>query len=402
MQDVLPEDMLRFRHVADVFRESCQRWGYHEVRTPTLEYLHLFTSTGTLAPSMLRRVYSFLDWDGWSGERVVLKPDGTIPIARLYIDNFRDREVARLFYVTNIFAFEGTGREKRERWQYGAEFLGGAQFTSDVEVVLLAREVIYQLGLGEVELKLSHAGLVKALVREFGLSFEEEAKVLNCIREGDWSILKNMKGSAPWVDSLLTGFLDLQGGSSNFLQNIKAISRDASADFKSALDNFISITSSLDILGCDYSIDIKAISGFEYYTGVCFHFLSGENRVGGGGRYDDLIPLMGGSEVPACGFALYADPIMELLPWKEGESAEKVLVKGKDLSEETVSRSFSLARLLRDAGYMVELGFDECKEAGYRWFVSVFDVDSFSIMDCERQQTLQVNSEEEILAAIRG
>jgi len=93
---------------------------------------------------------------------------------------------------------------------------------------------------------------------------------------------------------------------------------------------------------------------------------------------------------------------MELLPWKEGESAEKVLVKGKDLSEETVSRSFSLARLLRDAGYMVELGFDECKEAGYRWFVSVFDVDSFSIMDCERQQTLQVNSEEEILAAIRG
>jgi len=133
MQDLLPEEMLRFRRIEDVFRTCCRNWGYQEVRTPTLEYLHLFTATGTLTASMLSKVYSFLDWDGWSGERVVLRPDGTIPVVRLYIDNLSGQELARLFYVTNIFAFEGTGKKNRERWQCGAEFFGGAKFAPDVE-----------------------------------------------------------------------------------------------------------------------------------------------------------------------------------------------------------------------------------------------------------------------------
>ncbi|MDH4367613.1 MAG: ATP phosphoribosyltransferase regulatory subunit, partial [Dehalococcoidia bacterium] len=147
MQDLLPDDMLRFRRIEDVFRSCCRNWGYQEVRTPTLEYLYLFTATGTLTPGMLGKVYSFLDWDGWSGERVVLRPDGTIPVARLYIDNLSGRELARLFYVTNIFAFEGTGKKNRERWQCGAEFFGGTKFGPDVEVILLAEDVIRRLGI---------------------------------------------------------------------------------------------------------------------------------------------------------------------------------------------------------------------------------------------------------------
>ena len=77
--DLSTEEMRRFRLIEGAFRESCVKWGYQEVRTPTIEYLHLFTSTGTLTPSTLGKVYSFLDWDGWSGERVVLRPEGTIP-----------------------------------------------------------------------------------------------------------------------------------------------------------------------------------------------------------------------------------------------------------------------------------------------------------------------------------
>ena len=84
-RDLSPEEMARFRLIEGAFRDCCLKWGYEEVRTPTLEYLHLFTSTGTLTPSRLNKVYSFLDWDGWSGERVVLRPDGTIPVARLYV-----------------------------------------------------------------------------------------------------------------------------------------------------------------------------------------------------------------------------------------------------------------------------------------------------------------------------
>ena len=81
-RDLSPGEMAVFRLIEGVFRDACLNWGYKEVRTPTLEYLHLFTSVGTLTPGMLGRVYSFLDWDGWSGERVVLRPDGTIPWRR--------------------------------------------------------------------------------------------------------------------------------------------------------------------------------------------------------------------------------------------------------------------------------------------------------------------------------
>ena len=80
MRDWLPDDMARFRKIEQAFQHVCLGWGYEEVRTPTIEHLYLFTSAGTLSPQMLGRVYSFLDWDGWTGERVVLRPDSTIPV----------------------------------------------------------------------------------------------------------------------------------------------------------------------------------------------------------------------------------------------------------------------------------------------------------------------------------
>ena len=142
MRDLLPEDMTKFRHIEGLFRGCCLKRGYEEVRTPTLEYLHLVTATGTLTPGMLGRVYSFLDWDGWSGERVVLRPEGTIPAARLYLENLERNDMTKLFYVENTFTFEETGKEKRERWQCGTELIGSSLPLADVELILLAFEVL--------------------------------------------------------------------------------------------------------------------------------------------------------------------------------------------------------------------------------------------------------------------
>ena len=354
MQDLLPEDMLRFRRIEDTFRTCCRNWGYQEVRTPTLEYLYLFTATGTLTPSMLSKVYSFLDWDGWSGERVVLRPDGTIPVARLYIDNLSGQELARIFYVTNIFAFEGTGKENRERWQCGAEFFGGAQLAPDVEIILLAEEVIRRLGIRNVRLQLSHAGLVKALLKEFKLSPAEEAKMTDRILEGNWQALTKVKSTTPEVDRLMAALLSLKGKSSSFLHNVRASFPKASRDFKSSLEDFLSITTLLDNLGCRYEIDIAAIHGFEYYTGICFQFLAAGEKIGGGGRYDKLVPLMNGEDIPACGFALYVDPIMKLVKPEilAKPQAQSILIRTEP---EIMKEGFSTASYLRDAGYIVEL-----------------------------------------------
>jgi len=403
MQDLLPEDMLRFRRIEDVFRTCCRSWGYQEVRTPTLEYLYLFTATGTLTPSMLSKVYSFLDWDGWSGERVVLRPDGTIPVARLYIDNLSGQELARLFYVTNIFAFEGTGKENRERWQCGAEVFGGARFAPDVEVILLAREVIRRLGIRNVGLQLSHAGLVKALLKELKLSPGEEAKMTNRILEGNWQALTKAKSTNPEIDGLIATLLGLNGKSSSFLHNVKASFPKASQDFKSSLEDLISVTTLLDNLGCSYKIDIAAIHGFEYYTGVCFQFLADGKKIGGGGRYNNLVPLMNGEDIPACGFALYIDPIMKLFPLEKEEKGEsRILVKGKELTPEIAKTCFTVAESLRDAGHQAELDFTGRKESNYRWVVLVSgkEPSPFMLTDCVQGRQRDAASMAEILKVV--
>jgi histidyl-tRNA synthetase len=350
---------------------------------------------------MLSKVYSFLDWDGWSGERVVLRPDGTIPVARLYIDNLSGQESARLFYVTNIFAFEGTGKKNRERWQCGAEFFGGARFAPDVEIILLAEDVIRKLGIKNVRLQLSHAGLVKALLKEFKLSPAEEAKITDRILEGDWEALTRAKSTHPEMERLMAALLGLKGKSSSFLRNVRASFPKASPDLKSSLEDFLSITTLLDELGRSYEIDIGAMHGFEYYTGICFQFLADGEKIGGGGRYDKLVPLMNGGDAPACGFALYVDPIMKLLPLeKEKKGDSRILVKGKELTPEIVKTCFTVAQFLRDAGYLAEIDFAGRAESDYEWVISVSAKKTFRLKDCKQGRQRNVTSAADILDVI--
>jgi histidyl-tRNA synthetase len=347
---------------------------------------------------MLSKVYSFLDWNGWSGERVVLRPDGTIPIARLYINNLSEHEIARLFYITNIFAFEESDRVNRERWQCGAEFLGGAGFAADVEIILLAQEVLHKLALKDIEMRLSHAGLVKALIKELKLGSGEEAKITNRVLDGDWQALTQAKSITPQLSKLLSQLLSLKGKSTSLLQNVRALFPGVSPNFKSSLEDFMSITTLLDSLNCDYGIDIRALWGFEYYTGVCFHLLAHGEKIGGGGRYDNLVPLMSGRNIPACGFALYADPIMKLLPL-EGRGEGRILVKGEKPTTEVARTCFALAQSLRDAGYTVELGSAGQEESDYRWtiLVSGKGPSPFVVTDCKQKQRRDATSVAEIL-----
>lgn len=399
MRDLLPEDMVRFRHIEDAFRNCCGKYGYQEVRTPSLEYLHLFTAAGTLTPSMLGKLYSFLDWNGWSGERVVLRPDGTIPVARLYINNLSEHEIAKLFYVTNIFAFEETGRESRERWQCGAEFLGGTKLAADAEIISLAKEVVHKLALANIRLQLSHAGLVKALIKELKLGPGEEAKVTSRVLDGDWQALMEAKSTRPELDKPLSLLLSLKGKSSGFLQNTKALCQQVSSDFKSSMEDFINITTLLDSLSCNYEIDITAIRGFEYYTGICFQLLADKEKIGGGGRYDDLIPFMSGKNIPACGFALYIDPIMKLLSLGSKEGTEsRILIKGEESTPEIVRTCFTLAQSLREAKRTVEIAFTEREPSNYRWVIAVTKKPSpFVLIDRQQKQRRDVASAAEIL-----
>ena len=401
-RDLLPKDIEAFRYIEDVFRKACLSWGYQEVRTPTLEYLHLFTAAGTLTPNMLSKVYSFLDWDGWSGERVVLRPDGTIPVARLYIENLPQNETARLFYVTNVFAFEETGTENRERWQCGVELIGSDKPASDIELITLAVETIRQLGIGDVQMRLSHAGVLNALLKELKLSSEEEVRLLDRVLDGNWQALTEARPKDSDIGRLVSLFLDLKGKTSGFLENVKSMPQIPSG-LKAALNNFAEIAGLLDALNCRYQIDITSTRGFEYYTGLCFQLSAKDYNIGSGGRYDNLIPLIGGKKTPACGFALYLEPLVNFIqPKVKQTTAPRILVQCDSKTAELVRASFELAAALRGAGYVAELDFNG-RQTGARWIVAVREQPvRFSVIDSSRKQKKEASTMADVVKTVGG
>ena len=401
-RDLSPEEMTGFRLIEGAFRDSCLKWGYEEVRTPTLEYLHLFTSTGTLTPGMLGKVYSFLDWNGWSGERVVLRPDGTIPVARLYIDSMEEKGLAKLFYVTNVFIFEETGKETRERWQCGVELIGVGSTTADVELIMLALEVLKRLGLEGIELRLSHTGLIRALLVALGLSGEEQAIALGQILDGDVEALARVKSGKPELSRALTPLLALEGKSSGFLKNLKALLIQKLPELEPPLDDFINIVDLLEALGYDYRIDIASGRGFEYYTGMIFRLFIGEKGVGGGGRYDALIPLMGGKDIPASGFALYLDHLMKLVKPETLAKplGQRILIRAEP---EAVKEGLSIATCLREAGYVAEFNLGGQEPANLGWTLEVRSkAPLFVLIDQARRKKFEVQAASEVLDIIGG
>ena len=366
-KDLPPQEMKKFRLIEGIFGNTCWRWGYREVRTPALEYLYLFTSAGTLTPGMLKKVYSFLDWDGWSGERVVLKPDGTIPVARFYIDNLKEG-LARLFYVTNVFMFEETGKKPRERWQCGAELIGENSVVADVELIALALDVLQRLGLKDVKVRLSHAGLIRVLLDEMELSEQEKSRIFDKILDGDLKTLANIKPDKTELMQVLSLLLKLKGKSPGLLKNIKVISAKKLPSFEPSLDNFIAIVEFLEGMGCDYRIDLASGKGFEYYTGIIFHLSIGSEIIGGGGRYDELIPQMGGRDTPAAGFALYMDRLMQVIKTEDIEETitNRVLLS---ITPEAIKEGFEMAAMIREAGMTVEVALEGQQEIECGWLV---------------------------------
>jgi len=396
-QDLTPAEMRKFRFIEGIFRDCCVKWGYEEVRTPTLEYLHLFTSTGTLTPGRLGRVYSFLDWDGWSGERVVMRPDGTIPIARMYISTEETDRPAKLFYVTNVFVFEETGKETREKWQCGVELIGAGSIVADIELISLALEVLKKVGIKNIRLRLSHAGLIRALLEKFGLSEEEQEKAFDDILDGDEKVLARMKTEKPELSRILTPLLDMKGQSSGFLKNVKALFNHDFPELEQSLDNFVSVVEMLEEMAISYRIDIASGRGFEYYTGIIYQLMAGSQHIGGGGRYDALIPLMGGNDVPASGFALYLDRLMDLVKQDgiTGSENRNFLVKAEHAQ---MKEAFKLVSNLHDAGYTAEIHTGDKEPEEGNWVIEVRgEGPHFIVKETTGQKISEASTRNEVL-----
>ncbi len=319
-----------------------------------IEPLHLFTSAGTLSPQTLDRVYSFLDWDGWSGERVVLRPDSTIPAARLYADHLREDGVAKLCYSQDVFRFTDDG-SSREEWQCGVELIGDTGVSGDVELVLLALEVLKPLNVHDITVRVSHAGLVRSVLAQAGLSPEEQGAAYDRLLDGDMTVVDVVEARLPQLNAPLRMLFDVEGAGSNYVANLRGALVDAIPSLAQPLNDLAFVATALEARGVSPRIQAVLARRFEYYSGLVLRIDSGGERVVGGGRYDELIGLVGDRAVPASGFALYMAPLVAT-PLAESDTARlsNICVEPAGDDPLLLARAYETAEQLRAAGVPVE------------------------------------------------
>ena len=309
MRDLGPEEMRRFRAIERTFLEVTGAAGYSEIRTPAIEPLHLYTASGALSPQLLDRVYSFLDWDGWSGERVVLRPDATVAVARWFAEQ-RSSEggtngesgPARLSYVQPAYRFV-TGDGDREIWQCGVELFDVAAAEGDAELLRLAASLLEALGLGDLSFEIAHAGLPRAAFAAAGLDTAEQLRAYDRMLDGDATLTEELSQRYPDGAAALRLLADVDGTSSGYVSNLRAAFLPVAPQAAAALDDLAAVTAALDDAGYAYRVLPGTARNFEYYSGVTFRLSSGGSECVIGGRYDGLTGATAGVDVPASGFA---------------------------------------------------------------------------------------------------
>ena len=306
MRELGPEEMRRFRDVERVFLEVTSAAGHREIRTPTLEPLHLFTAAGTLSPQLLERVYSFLDWDGWSGERVVLRPDGTVPAARWLLEQGAppapdDADGAvRLSYVEPVYRFV-PGDGDREQWQAGVELFGLGAPEGDGELLGLAAALLRALGLAP-RVELAHAGIMRAAFRVAGLDAARRLAAYDRVLDDDAGLADELASAYPQAQTALRLSLGVTGEGPGYLENLRSALLPVLPEVGPALAELAAAAGVLDGEGIPYRVRPATARNFEYYTGVTFRALAGGAECLAGGRYDGLTEALGGPAIPASGF----------------------------------------------------------------------------------------------------
>ena len=178
-------------------------------------------------------------------------------------------------------------------------------------------------------------------------------------------------------------------------------------DVQKSIDELKRLFEHLDAMDItDYcTFDIGIVRGLAYYTGIVFEIYDKASQlraIGGGGRYDALIPLMGGDNVPASGFALYLDRLMEIVKTDTHpeKTDERILVTA-DIR--AVKEAFRLAASLRDAGYAVEINPGGKESKGMDWVVDVTgEVPQFNLTNANSREKFEAASKAVVLKILES
>ena len=305
MNDVLPGDADAWQVLERAARETFAEYGYREIRLPVLERTELFKrSIGEYTDIVEKEMYTFVDR---GGDSVTLRPEATAGIVRACISNgLLHNQRQKVWCAGPMFRYERPQKGRyRQFHQIDVEALGFPGPDVDAELILMSARLWRRLGLAGLALKLnslgtprSRAGYRETLVaylRSREAALDEDSR-----RRLEGNPLRILDSKNPAMQEVIAG----------------APSITDHLDEESAT-HFARVRGSLDAAGVAFVVDPRLVRGLDYYSRTVFEWvttdLGSQDAVCSGGRYDGLVAQLGGEPVPAIGWALGQERIVDLL-----------------------------------------------------------------------------------------
>ncbi len=346
VHDILPEDHEYHTYIKKVVRHRARQAGFRRITTPVFEFTEVFTrSIGDTSDIVTKEMYTF---DDKKGRSLTLKPEGTAGVVRSYIQNGMQQlpQPVLLYYFEPHFRYDRPQKGRyREFWQFGFEIIGESDPALDAQCIQMANKINEDLGIAELfTLQINTIGTAEAR--------KKYEQVLQDYYVGkERSLCEDCKNR---LDKNPMRLLDCKVEDCRILAELAPKMRDYLD--KESLAYHDELKGYLDELEIEYVENHSIVRGLDYYTKTVFEFWDktegAQNAIGGGGRYDGLIEMMGGQATPAVGFACGVERIIANM------KKEKIKVPSKDdlhvfvaqLGVEAKKKCMVLIDELRDAG----------------------------------------------------
>jgi histidyl-tRNA synthetase len=296
--DIVPADQPLWRLATGEAERLCALYGYRSIVTPVFEDTALFARTSGAGSDVVQKeMYTFEDR---SGRSLTLRPEGTAPICRAYLEHgmHRDPQPAKLYTIAPMHRYSAPQRGRfREHWQLSVEAIGSDHPSVDAEVIQLYHALLRRLGISEFSLALNSIGCRECRPAYLGTLrawlAENEARLDQPTREkaatSPLRVFDNLDAKPPAVQDAL-------GEAPKIGDSL----------CEACAEHFAAVRRDLDAFGVSYELVPTLVRGLDYYTRTTWEFRGPEegaqSSLSGGGRYDGLVEEIGGPPTPGVGF----------------------------------------------------------------------------------------------------
>ncbi len=387
-RDFLPEQMLRRQFVIGTIKSVFEKYGYQPLETPSIERLDVLSGkygeegeqlmfkilkrgTGIEKVGVSLKEFTITNFKDIAD--LGLRYDLTVPLCRV-VAMYRNEITLpfKRYQIQPVWRADKPQKGRyREFYQCDADNVGSASMMADAETIALINEILLRLGFKKFKIRINNRKILSGIVEYSGEPIERETDVCIAIDklekigiDGVTKELKNRGISAQSIGKLLP-VLEIKGTAETVLNDISEILSDSQigAEGVEELKELVSYLEPLGVKSENFVIDLYLARGLSYYTGPIFESIVEEPKIGsltGGGRYDKLIGMFLGEDIPATGTTIgierIIDVMTELNMLPEAKTSTKVLVTVFDKNSK--QESLKLVRKFRENSINAEIFLD--------------------------------------------